>query len=195
MKLGWRRAALVAAVAALGAPARRAGATSALDYVEHIFGVTNVNAVGGHGGLTVGVAADGDLTLLSWPSPGYDDQIAYLTSNDIDGRSLPHFGAPDGMGSYLGLVVTTAHVAARSDGVDEQPGVHAAGRAGAGDEVRKRHARPDRDRDRRGLARRRRAHARRARDARGGLAGHGGGAGGLREPVADAEPGAADPDL
>jgi len=100
-----RRALVV--VALLLASARPAGATSELDYVEHIFGVTNVNAVGGHGALTFGESADGDLTVLSWPSPGFDDQIAYLTSNDIDGRSLVHDGAPDGMGSYLGLIVDT----------------------------------------------------------------------------------------
>src|SRR5215467_10531811 len=84
-----------------------AGATSELDYVEHIFGITNVNAVGGHGRLTIGESADGDLTVLSWPSPGFDVQLAYFTSNDIDGRKLPHFGALDGMGSYFGLQIDT----------------------------------------------------------------------------------------
>lgn len=86
---------------------RPAAATSELDYVEHIFGVTNVNAVGGHGRLTIGESADGDLTVLAWPSPGFNDQLAYLTSNDLDARALPHFGAPDGMGAYLGLLVDT----------------------------------------------------------------------------------------
>src|SRR5262249_50708128 len=65
------------------------------------------NAVGGHGRLTIGESTDGDLTVLSWPSPGFDDQLAYFTSNDIDGRKLPHFGALDGMGSYLGLQIDT----------------------------------------------------------------------------------------
>jgi hypothetical protein len=80
-------------------------AAQPLDYVEKIFGATNVNAVAGHGGLTAGIAADGDLTVLSWPSPGFADQLAYLSSNDADARQRPHFGAPDGMGSYLGLLV------------------------------------------------------------------------------------------
>src|SRR4051794_16166431 len=99
------RAQIVMVVMALGS--RPARATSELDYVEHIFGITNVNAVGGHGALTIGESADGDLTVLSWPGPGFDDQLAYLTSNDITGRSLAHFGALDGMGSYLGLQIDT----------------------------------------------------------------------------------------
>ncbi|HTM21135.1 MAG TPA: glycoside hydrolase family 15 protein [Kofleriaceae bacterium] len=84
------------------------GATSAIDYVEHIFGATNVNAVAGHGRLTCGIAPDGDLSVLAWPSPGFADQLAYVSSNDIDARALPHLGAADTMGSYLGLLVTTA---------------------------------------------------------------------------------------
>src|SRR5262249_31832611 len=89
-------------VALLAAPAR---ADQPLDYIEKIFGATNVNAVAGHGALTAGFSEDGDLTVLSWPSPGFDDQLGYLTSNDPDARARKHFGAPDGMGSYLGLLV------------------------------------------------------------------------------------------
>jgi hypothetical protein len=84
-----------------------AAAAQPLDYIEKIFGATNVNAVAGHGALTAGFAADGDLTVLSWPSPGLADQLGYLTSNDPDARSLPHFGAHDGMGSYIGLQIGT----------------------------------------------------------------------------------------
>src|SRR5262249_42376343 len=89
-------------VALLAAPAR---ADQPLDYIEKIFGATNVNAVAGHGALTAGFSADGDLTVLSWPSPGLDDHLGSLPSNAPDARARPHFGAPDGMGSYLGLLV------------------------------------------------------------------------------------------
>jgi hypothetical protein len=85
-----------------------AGAPNAIDITEHIFGATNVNAVVGHGGLTAGISIDGDLTMISWPGPSFANQILYLSSNDLDARSEPHFGALDGMGSYVGLLVTTA---------------------------------------------------------------------------------------
>jgi len=81
---------------------------STIDMVEHTFGASNTNAVVGHGGLTAGISRDGDLTVLSWPGPTFADQLAYLSGNDLDVRSEPHLGAADGMGSYLGLLVTTA---------------------------------------------------------------------------------------
>src|SRR5689334_14141549 len=51
---------------------------TAVDMQEHLFGVSNVNAVAGHGGLTVGISVDGDLSLLSWPNPTFADQLHYL---------------------------------------------------------------------------------------------------------------------
>jgi hypothetical protein len=84
-----------------------ASAATAIDMVEHLLGASNVNAVAGHGGLTAGISADGDLTVLAWPGPGYADHLAYVASNALDVRTKPHLGALDGMGSYLGLIVTT----------------------------------------------------------------------------------------
>lgn len=82
-----------------------ARAQTRIDGIEHLFGASNTNAVAGHGALTAGISADGDLTVLSWPSPSYYDQLAYIASNDLDVRSEPHLGALDGMGSYVGLIV------------------------------------------------------------------------------------------
>jgi hypothetical protein len=82
-----------------------AGAASQIDGIEHIFGATNVNAVTGHGRLSAGVSADGDLTVLTWPSPSFTDQLAYLSSNHLNARSRPRFGAQEGAGLFLGLVV------------------------------------------------------------------------------------------
>ncbi|MBI4701928.1 MAG: hypothetical protein HY744_12390 [Deltaproteobacteria bacterium] len=96
-----------ACLLALGLGAADAAATSGLDYIEHVFGTSNTNAVGGHGALTIGVSADGDLTVLGWPTASFADQLAYVASNDWEARSAPHLGAQDGMGSYLGLLVTT----------------------------------------------------------------------------------------
>src|SRR5690349_10038118 len=81
---------------------------SPIDMQEHIFGASNTNAVAGHGALTAGISADGDVTVLSWPSPSFTDQLAYIAGNDLAVRDSPHLGADDGMGSYLGLLVTTA---------------------------------------------------------------------------------------
>jgi hypothetical protein len=94
--------AVAVVVASAAAPA---AATSTIDGIEHIYGSTNVHAVTGHGRLSVGVSADGDVTVLTWPSPSFTDQLAYLSSNDVNARDLPRFGAPPGAGLFLGLLV------------------------------------------------------------------------------------------
>ncbi len=106
----WRILAVGAAAATvcLSGSARAGPPPDKIDLTEHIFGATNVNAVVGQGGLTAGISIDGDLTMISWPGPTFADQILYLSSNDLDARSEPHFGALDGMGSYIGLLVTTS---------------------------------------------------------------------------------------
>src|SRR5579859_8178882 len=101
-------AAIVVFTAATPAGPALADGPTTVDTVEHVFGASNVNAVAGHGGLTAGISVDGDLTVLSWPGPSFADQLLYLSSNDLDVRSKPHLGALDGMGSYVGLEVTTA---------------------------------------------------------------------------------------
>src|SRR5262245_30304289 len=102
-RLAW--AAHVCAALAFGRLAAAAHKPTAIDMQEHIFGTSNINAVAGHGALTAGISAEGDLTVLAWPGPSYADQLAYLASNALDVRDLPQAGAPDGMGSYLGLLV------------------------------------------------------------------------------------------
>src|SRR5271165_262993 len=101
--------ALLPALALLLVAAPASGATT-VDMVEHLLGASNVNAVAGHGGLTACVSADGDLTVLAWPGPGHADHLAYVSSNALDVRTKPHLGALDGMGSYLGLRITTGKV-------------------------------------------------------------------------------------
>jgi hypothetical protein len=102
------RLAVGAACALALAPAAR-GADELNDNLlgELTLGISNTNAVAGHGRLTAGFSADGDLTVLSWPGPSFADQLLYFTSNDPDARALPRFGALDGMGSRIGLLVTT----------------------------------------------------------------------------------------
>ncbi|MBW2523467.1 MAG: hypothetical protein JRI23_04805 [Deltaproteobacteria bacterium] len=110
--LSTRRARRVSAAAlvayAVTSPPNDARAQSSLDMVEHILGTSNVNAITGHGRLTVGVSRDGDLSVLSWPNPSYCDQLGYISSNALDARSQPRFGAPEGAGVFLGLIVEQA---------------------------------------------------------------------------------------
>src|SRR5215470_4110834 len=86
-------------------PANAFAAPTAVDMVEHIFGASNTNAAIGHGALTAGISADGDISVLSWPSPSLTDQLAYVSGNDLDVRTRPRLGAPEGMGSFIGLLV------------------------------------------------------------------------------------------
>jgi hypothetical protein len=99
--------ALCVALGLLAALLSPAHAATTIDGGEHTFGATNINAVTGHGQLAEGVSADGDVTVLSWPSPSYADQLGYISSNAIDARSLPRFGAPEGAGLFLGLLIET----------------------------------------------------------------------------------------
>lgn len=85
--------------------ARPGYADSAIDGIEHVFGATNINAVTGNGRMAAGVSATGEITVLSWPSPSYADQLGYISSNDFHARSLPRFGAPEGAGLFLGLLL------------------------------------------------------------------------------------------
>ncbi|MAD61332.1 MAG: hypothetical protein CMH49_07465 [Myxococcales bacterium] len=72
--------------------------------IERIFGASNVNAITGHGGLTLGVSAEGDLSVMTWPSPSYNDQLSYISSNRDDARLIERFGASSGSGLTLGMV-------------------------------------------------------------------------------------------
>ncbi|HJL02957.1 MAG TPA: hypothetical protein RMH85_34540 [Polyangiaceae bacterium LLY-WYZ-15_(1-7)] len=98
---------------ALASPA---SAQTGIDLIENFFGAANVEAITGHGRLSVGVSKDGELTVLSWPSPSYSDQLGYLNSNALDARARPRFGAPEGTGATFGLLV--------DDGTDGPPIVH-----------------------------------------------------------------------
>lgn len=50
--------------------------------------------------MSVGVAADGTLTVLRWPSPSFHDHLRHLTTD----RRLPRWGAHDAEGLFTGLV-------------------------------------------------------------------------------------------
>lgn len=98
------RALLVALLVALPGAREARGAT---DIIELAFGASNIQATTGNGGLTAAVSADGDVTVLSWPSPSYYDQLHYLAANGPGARALPRMGAAEGMGAFAGLVLST----------------------------------------------------------------------------------------
>lgn len=80
----------------------------ALSAVEHALGASPVHMVAGHGRLTAGVTRDGDLAVLTWPSPSCCDQLTHLSSNALDARTRPRTGVHEGFGVALGVVVETA---------------------------------------------------------------------------------------
>lgn len=97
-----RRASILAWALALGCALSTGAAGqngTGIDAQENVFGATNIHAVTGHGRIALGVSQDGDLTVLSGPSPSVNDQLTYLSSNDLEARSMPRFGAPEGLGS------------------------------------------------------------------------------------------------
>ena len=104
---------LTALVASVAAAPLRAAPASRTDMVEHAFGATAIQAVSGHGRLSIGVAKDGDLTTLVWPNPSYSDQLGFVSSNAVNARELPRFGAPPASGLFLGLLVQVSGQAAK----------------------------------------------------------------------------------
>lgn len=67
------------------------------------WGATNTNAALGAGRLTSTVSLCGEISSLKWPGPSYYDQLDYLTSNDVDARLKPRFGALESAGAFPGL--------------------------------------------------------------------------------------------
>ena len=84
---------------------RQSSGVDSTGWIEYLFGATNVSGIVGNGALAAGISKQGDLTVLSWPSPGFSDQLLYLTSNDINARERPRLGAMEGMGMYGGMIL------------------------------------------------------------------------------------------
>lgn len=74
-----------------------------IDRIERQFGVSAVTAMSGNGGLTAGLSQRGELTVLSWPSPSFHDQMDHQTANGEGARELPRFGAAEDRGLFSGL--------------------------------------------------------------------------------------------
>ena len=76
-----------------------------IDFMERIFGPTDINGVTGNSSLTAALSSKGKLTVLRWPSPGYYDQMGFLTIS----RDLDRMGARPNAGSFAGLYLVDRH--------------------------------------------------------------------------------------
>lgn len=79
-----------------------------LDAAEEDYGVSAVSAMTGNGGLTAGVSDRGELTVLSWPSPSFHDQVDHQTVNGPSVRDHDRFGAAEDRGVFAGLWIEPA---------------------------------------------------------------------------------------
>lgn len=79
----------------------------AISAVEHALGASPIHMVAGHGRVSLGVTREGDVAVLTWPSPSCCDQLTFLASNALDARSQPRTGVRDGFGVALGLALRT----------------------------------------------------------------------------------------
>lgn len=92
---------LVATIAP-GTPAGAQTTTDCYDAQEPTaedYGPTDITAVSGNKELSVGVNADGTVTVFKWPSPSFYDQIKYRTTD----RRQARFGALPNEGAFLGV--------------------------------------------------------------------------------------------
>ena len=92
----------------LATPAAAQPRPVAISAVEHALGASPLHMVAGHGRVSLGVTREGDVAVLTWPSPSCCDQLTYLASNALDARSRPRTGVRDGFGVNLGLALRTA---------------------------------------------------------------------------------------
>lgn len=72
------------------------------DFMEKLFGPTDIHGAVGNGRLAAGVNADGTITVLKWPRPSFHDQVRYFTRS----RDLPLLGARENDGVFFGLFFT-----------------------------------------------------------------------------------------
>ncbi|MDZ7730877.1 MAG: hypothetical protein U5K37_08210 [Natrialbaceae archaeon] len=92
---------LLAALAFLQDDMRSTRIPECLDLAEReIYGPTDLNAVTGNGGLSVGLTDDATISVLKWPSPSYYDQVKYHTTGRDEDDAIE---VASNAGSYLGV--------------------------------------------------------------------------------------------
>ena len=88
-----------------------------IGFMEKIFGPTDINGLTGNSSLAAAFSARGNLTVLRWPSPGYYDQMSFLTIS----RDLPRLGALPNAGSFAGIYFTDAGGRCPTNWLSEDP--------------------------------------------------------------------------
>ena len=63
------------------------------------YGATDINAITGNGGLSVGINEEGTITVFKWPSPSFYDHVKYMT----DSREDEDLGALPDEGVFTGI--------------------------------------------------------------------------------------------
>jgi hypothetical protein len=70
-----------------------------VDLSQEPYGATDINAISGNQGLSVGFNDKGTITLFKWPNPSYYDQVKYMTTR----RDAENMGALDNEGVFSGV--------------------------------------------------------------------------------------------
>jgi GH15 family glucan-1,4-alpha-glucosidase len=96
---------LAAVLLVMGAPVSPVAAQTATDCYDaqeptaEKYGPTDITAVSGNRGLSVGLNSDATVTVFKWPSPSFYDQIKYRTTD----RAQRRLGALPNEGAFFGL--------------------------------------------------------------------------------------------
>lgn len=70
---------------------------------DELLGSSPIGGAVGNSSLTVGFTKNGRISVLSWPSPSYYDQVDYLTKS----RNQEYYGAAPQMGVFGGIYFET----------------------------------------------------------------------------------------
>ncbi len=73
--------------------------------IEELFGATNIHAAFGNGVITAAWSDLGELTVLRWPNPTFNEHMHYQTAGGEDGYTLQFMGAAENDGGFDGVIV------------------------------------------------------------------------------------------
>ncbi|MFT7625625.1 MAG: hypothetical protein ACI9WU_004816, partial [Myxococcota bacterium] len=72
---------------------------------EELYGATNIVAAVGNGELSAAWSAQGELVVLRWPNPTFDEHLHYKTETGESAWSLPYMGAAENDGGFDGVII------------------------------------------------------------------------------------------
>jgi hypothetical protein len=74
-----------------------------LDLRTEPYGATDINAIAGNQGLSVGINKQGTITLFKWPNPSFYDHVKFMTTS----RDKERLGALENEGIFTGVYYET----------------------------------------------------------------------------------------